>query len=441
MRIYLPHVHRDMDDLAKKTVNRYGLMAAGVLIVAYFFVYFHRMTGGAISDTLQDFYGVDEAAVGILASAYLYAYMAMQIPSGLITDRFGPRRAASLFVLILSLGSFMCAVSAMEDVRSFPLMVFGRAVIGIGASVISVPYMKVFATWFRKGRFSTLIGIAGMVGNIGAICAAYPMVLMIDGIGLPDTYMALTAVTLAISFAIWVLVRDGPKDRGLPEITELYPEEYSAKETDPKPIPVMESLGMVFSGGRAFWPMVIAMALLYGTFMLWSAAFGGTYYGRSGMDQDDYAMVLMFVGVGMLVAAPAVGFITDRLSRGCRPVILFMTAGLTTVWVVISMTSDSDLTLDVPVQMAINFMLGFFCSAFVLSYGEVKMHYPLSIAGTVSACVNVFPFLGGAVCTSVAGFLIDGTLEDFRAVWWACAVLAAMSFLASLFIRPACQDP
>ena len=203
----------------------------------------------------------------------------------------------------------------------------------------------------------------------------------------------------------------------------------------------MESLRMVFSGGRAFWPMVIAMALLYGTFMLWSAAFGGTYYGRSGMDQDDYAMVLMFVGVGMLVAAPAVGFITDRLSRGCRPVILFMTAGLTTVWMVISMTSDSDLTLDVPVQMAINFMLGFFCSAFVLSYGEVKKHYPLSIAGTVSACVNVFPFLGGAVCTSVAGFLIDGTLEDFRAVWWACEVLAAMSFLTSLFIRPACQDP
>ena len=426
-----------MDDSAKKAVNRYGLMAAGVLIVAYFFVYFHRMTGGAISDTLQDFYGVDEAAVGILASAYLYAYMAMQIPSGLITDRFGPRKAASLFVLILSFGSLLCAISAMEDVRSFPMMVMGRTFIGIGASVISIPYMKVFATWFRKGRFSTLIGIAGMVGNIGAICAAYPMVLLIDRIGLSDTYMALTAVTLVIALAIWVLVRDGPKDRDLPEITELYPEEYTATETDPKPIPVAESLRMVFSGGRAFWPMAMAMALLYGTFMLWSAAFGGSYYGRSGMDQDDYAIVLMFVGVGMLVAAPVVGYVTDRLGMGSRPVILVMTFCLTIVWLVICMTSDSELTTDVPAQMAINFMIGFLCSAFMLSYGDVKMHYPLSIAGTVSACVNVFPFLGGAICTSAAGFLIGGTLEDFRAVWWACAVLAALSFIVSIFIRPA----
>ena len=421
---------------AKRDVNRYGLMAAGILIVAYFFVYFHRMTGGAISDTLQEFYGVDEAAVGILASAYLYAYTAMQIPSGLITDRFGPRKAASFFVLILSIGSVLCAVSALDGVRSFPLMVAGRAVIGIGASVISIPYMKIFSTWFRKGRFSTLIGIAGMVGNIGAICAAYPMVMMIDGIGLSDTYLSLAGVTLVISLAIWVLVRDGPRDRGLPEITELYPEEYTATETDPKPIPVMESLRMVFSGGRTFWPMAISMALLYGTFMLWSAAFGGSYYGRSGMDQDDYALVLMFVGVGMLVAAPVAGLITDRLGRGSRYVINVMTFCLTVIWIVICMTSDSDLTTDVPAQMVINFLLGFMCSAFVLSYGDVKMHFPLSIAGTASACVNVFPFLGGAICTSVAGFLIGGTLEDFRAVWWACVVLAAVSFVSSLFIRP-----
>ncbi len=423
-----------MGDADAKKVMRYGLMAALVLMVAYFFVYFHRMTGGAISDTLQSYYGVDEAAVGILASAYLYAYMAMQIPSGLITDRFGPRRAASLFVLVLSLGSLMCAVSAMEDVSSFGLMVAGRAVIGIGASVISIPYMKVFANWFRKDHFSTLTGFAVMVGNIGAICAAFPMVMMIDGIGLSQTYMALTSVTVVIAVLIWLLVRDKPSDRGLPEMTDLYHDDYSPTESDSKRVPMAESLRMVFSGGRGFWPMVISMALLYGTFMAWSAAFGGSYYGKAGMDQTDYSFVLMFVGIGMLVGAPVMGFVSDRLRNGRIPVIL-LTSGLTAVWGFICLTAGTDTVTDIPVQAMVNFLLGLCCSAFVLSYGEVKMHYPLSISGTVSACVNLFPFLGGAVCTSVAGFMMAGTLEDFTALWWACLVLSALSVVSALMIR------
>ncbi len=418
-----------------RKVMRYGLVAAGILMLAYFFVYFHRMTGGAISDTLQDYYGVDEAAVGILASVYLYAYTAMQVPSGLITDRFGPRKAASVFVMVLSFGSLLCAVSAMEGVNSFPLMVAGRAFIGIGASVISIPYMKVFANWFRKDMFSTLTGIALMVGNIGAICAAYPMVMMIDGIGLSRTYLALTCVTVAIAVLVWVLVRDDPSKRGLPTMTELYPEDYSGTETVAERIPMLRSLGMVFGSGRAFWPMAACMALLYGTFMIWSAAFGGSYYGVSGVDQTDYSFVLMFVGIGMLVGAPVMGLIADRMPRGCKPLTVVLTAGLTLTWVVIYLTSDSDITSNIPVQCVINFMLGLFSSAFVLSYGEVKRHFPLSMAGTVSACVNVFPFIGGAVCTTAAGFFIGGSLSDFRAVWLACVVLAFLSMVSAALIR------
>ncbi len=430
----------DMEDAGRK-VMRYGLMAAGILMLAYFFVYFHRMTGGAISDTLRSYYGVDEAAVGILASVYLYAYTVMQIPSGLITDRFGPRRAASVFVLVLSFGSLLCAVSAMDGVQNFGLMVVGRTFIGIGAAVISIPYMKVFANWFRKDMFSTLTGIALMVGNVGAICAAYPMVMMIDGIGLSQTYLVLAAVTVIISLLVWVMVRDSPADRGLPEMTELYPEDFTETETVSGRIPMIESLRMVFGGGRAFWPMAVCMALLYGTFMVWSAAFGGSYYGKSGVDQDDYSFVLMFVGIGMLVGAPVLGLIADRMPRGCKPLTVLLTVGLTVTWAVIFITSDTELTCNLPAQCAINFMLGLFSSAFVLSYGEVKRHFPLSIAGTVSACVNLFPFIGGALCTTVAGFFIGDSLSDYRAVWLACVVIAALSVVSALLIRqPAASE-
>ena len=413
----------------------YGLLSASVLMVAYFFVYFHRMTGGAISDILESHYGVDAAGVGILASAYLYSYMVMQIPSGLITDRYGPRRSAAVFVTILSFGSLLCAVSAMEGVRNFGLMVLGRAIIGIGASVISIPYMKIFISWFPKNMFSTLIGTAVMIGNIGAICAAYPMVMAIDGIGLAETYMWLTAITFAIALSIWVFVRDSPSSRGLPEMMELHPSDYGEVEVREERIPMSRSVAMVFSA-RAFWPVALWLFLIYGAFMVWGGAFSGSFYGEFGMAKEDYSVVLMFVGIGMLTGAPMSGFISDRTSIGERHMLVGTTFGLLAVWSAICLTSeDASVVTNIPVQCAINYLLGLFTSVFVVTFALIKSHYPYSISGVVAASLNLFPFLGGAICTSVAGFLIgSGTAADYRAVWWACLAMIVSALVVALYI-------
>ena len=90
-----------MNDDSRKMSRLRPMMMFVILAVAYFFVYFHRTTGGAVSDTLQEYYGVGTASVALLASAYLYAYTLMQIPSGILTDRLGPRKAATMFVLSL----------------------------------------------------------------------------------------------------------------------------------------------------------------------------------------------------------------------------------------------------------------------------------------------------------------------------------------------------
>ena len=413
----------------------YGLLSASVLMVAYFFVYFHRMTGGAISDILESHYGVDAAGVGILASAYLYSYMVMQIPSGLITDRFGPRRSAAVFVTILSFGSLLCAVSAMDGVRNFGLMVLGRAIIGIGASVISIPYMKIFINWFPKNMFSTLIGTAVMIGNIGAICAAYPMVMAIDSIGLAETYMWLTAITFAIALSIWVFVRDSPSSRGLPEMRELHPSDYGEVEVREERIPMSRSVAMVFSA-RAFWPVALWLFLIYGAFMVWGGAFSGSFYGEFGMAKEDYSVVLMFVGIGMLTGAPLSGLISDRTSIGERHMLVGTTVGLLAVWSAICLTSeDASVVTNIPVQCAINYLLGLFTSVFVVTFALIKSHYPYSISGVVAASLNLFPFLGGAICTSVAGFLIgSGTAADYRAVWWACLAMIVSALVVALYI-------
>ena len=214
----------------KKRMLSYRWAIFAVLALAYFFVYFHRTTGGAISDTLQDFFGVGTASVALLASAYLYAYTLMQIPSGILTDKFGPRKAATIFIFLIAAGSILSAVSAAAD--NFTLMIVGKFIIGIGAAVVYIPIMKVLAVWYRKNEFASMSGILLLVGNVGGIAAATPMVILMDGLGIQNTYIFLAVVTVVIAGLCWLIVRNHPSEMELPGIEDIVSEETGEPVTE-----------------------------------------------------------------------------------------------------------------------------------------------------------------------------------------------------------------
>ena len=201
-----------IDAEKKAKVLKYRWVVFVTLAIAYFFVYFHRTTGGAISGEMQDWFSITKSEVGMLASAYLWAYTLMQIPSGILTDKMGPRKAATIFILLLAAGSVLCAVSSLESIKSYPLMWVGKFVIGIGAAVIYIPIMKVLAVWFRKNEFASMSGILLLVGNVGGIAAATPMVMLIQNLGFADTYFILTGITVVIGILTWLFVRNHPNE-------------------------------------------------------------------------------------------------------------------------------------------------------------------------------------------------------------------------------------
>lgn len=408
---------------AERSIRRYGLTIFGLILSAYFLVYFHRTSGGAIASEFQSFYCVDEASVAMLASIYMYAYTIMQIPGGILTDRLGPRRTATLFIGILTCGSLICAISAMDGIRDFTLMTIGRILIGIGAAVISVPAMKIQAVWFPRASFATLTGFLLMAGNIGAVCSAYPMAASIGTIGIMGTYLILTAFSVFITMMIWLFARDKPSEKSLPDI-------YSSDEVD---IPVPDALKAVFGSGRRFWPLAIWFFLFYGALMLWQAAFGGLYYEACGVSDEDYAVFLTMVGIGMIIGCPVIGHLSDRVLRTRRGILIVATACLLIIWLLIwFIDGDRALMSDFVLQCAINLLIGVFGCSFLVSYAQVKEFHPVGMAGTVTAALNMFPFMGAALSITLAGFLLnDFTVEGYRAIWLAAS---AMTFIALVMI-------
>ena len=409
-----------MQDAEKKRSNLRPMMMFIILAVAYFFVYFHRTTGGAVSDTIQDFYDVGTASVALLASAYLYAYTLMMIPSGILTDRLGPRKAATMFILLIAAGSVFSSFSATSN--NFNLMIAGKFLIGIGAAVVYIPALKILAVWFAKDRFASMNGALLLIGNVGSIAAATPMVIMMDSWGIANTYLVLSAVTVFIAVLCWLIVRDRPESDTVVE--ERRPE-----------IGIKESLKKVFSSGRRFWPLAIWLFIMYGTLMLWQASQAGSFY-RSvyGFSTASAGMMVTMVGVGMAAACPLAGIISDRILKSRRKVLIIGSFLYTIAWGIIALLTNLQAGNDVILQGAVNVFLGFSAGFSVVAFAQIKELFPVEMAGTSVAALNLFPFAGGAILVTISGFLVSSkSLEEYSVLWTVVFVLMVLVTVLSFF--------
>lgn len=399
--------------------NRWTIF--GILALTYFLVYFHRVSPAVLATDLQDSFGVGLTAVAILSSAYFYAYMVMQLPCGVLTDRWGPRRTVCTFTALSAIGAFVTALAS-----SFDMVIAGRVMIGLGVAMVYVPTLKVLSSWFRKDEFSTLTGVLLMVGNVGGLAAAGPLAAMSDYAGWRQVFLALAVLTAVLTWLMWLLVRDRPEDAGLPTVEEAENEEK---------VPLKVSLRRVFGSGIRFWPYAAIFFFMYGSLMVYQGLMGGPYFRDVlGWEKAEYGFSLTFVGLGMIAGCPASGFISDRVLRSRRKVVVIGTFAFTILWGIIWLASGR--IEDQAAYAVLHFVFGFFAGWYVPIYGQVKDAFPRSMTGTAIASLNIFPFAGGAVLQMLAGFMISGnTLTEYRAVWLLMTAGMAVSFVAALLTR------
>jgi sugar phosphate permease len=416
-----------------KKVLRYRWAVFGILALAYFFVYFHRVSSAVVSTDMQITFGVSTAAsIGLLSSVYFYAYTVMQLPSGLLTDSWGPRRTVSIFTLIAAAGAILTGIAS-----SFEQVIAGRLLIGVGVAMVYIPTMKILANWYRKNEFASLSGILLAVGNIGALSAAGPLALMSEALGWQQVFLILGMISLALAGAAFAITRDRPSDLNLPSIQEIEAMEFGepfpeARATEK--IPMVEALRMTLGSGRKFWPLAVWFFFMYGSIMVYQGLWAGPFYHDIlGWDKATYGLVLTFIGIGMILGCPTAGYISDKILKSRKKVLIIGTVAYTITWAVIWITAGQ--ITGIEAYMAINFVFGFFGGFFVVSFAQIKELFPMAIVGTSTAALNIFPFAGGAILQQLSGLMLASrSLESYQGLWLfmlICMVIAtAAAFLS-----------
>ena len=367
----------------KKKMLSYRWAIFGILALAYFFVYFHRTSTAVLSPDIQSAFGVGAAGVALLGSMYFYAYTIMQLPSGILTDRWGPRKTVTI----------------------------------------------------------SLSGRMLLVGNGGALAATTPLVLMTEALGMKGGFTVLGIITLIIAAMCWIIVRDHPNAMGLPAIEEIVSEETGEpiQESTSAKMPMTKALKITFGSGRKFWPLAVWFFFMYGTIMVYQGLQAGPFYGAIyGWGKTDYSILLMAVAAGMIFGCPLSGIISDRVLKSRKKVLIVGTLAYTVIWGVIWLTAGN--LGSYAAQFAINFLFGFFGGFFVVSYAQIKELFPIYIAGTSTAALNLFPFAGGAILQLLSGYMVvDKTLAQFQNLWLMMFIMMIIACIAA-FMRLEAKD-
>ena len=377
-------------------VSGYRWVVFGLLAFGYLLVYFHRLCPAVVAVDMQTDLGTGGALLGFLAAAYFYPYALMQIPSGLLSDSWGPRKTITVFFTLAGAASIFLGL-----VESTGWAILARGLVGLGVAMLFVPTMKVMTHWFPTAQFARMTGILMAVGGMGAYSASRPLAWLSDQIGWRGSFVAIGVATLLMAAAIWLLVRNKPEDMGLPAVNPPAQDNTG----DSPVIGLVQGMRMVLSSG-AFWVLAAWFFFSFGIFFSFGGLWGGPYLMQVyGLDKAEAGNILGMLALAMIVGGPFLSWLSDKVFYSRKKVIVLasvVTLGLTVLLAFFTAA------LSRPVLYLLCFLMGMFNSAVVVvAFTSVKELFPVAIAGTSVGLVNLFPFLGGAVAPPILGAILE----------------------------------
>ena len=360
---------------------------------AFVLAFFHRLAPAAISGELQQAFQTSGASLGALAAAYFYVYFAMQLPSGVLADTWGPRRLFTVGSVIAGIGSILFGLAG-----SLGIAFAGRLMVGLGVSVAFVSVLKLNSAWFSERQFATMTGLLMFIGNMGGFMAAAPLAWAVALTSWRNVFVATGVLSLLLGALIWLLLRDSPRELGLPTAHAL--------EGRPDPLPQsghwLDGLGLVLRNWRT-WPGFFMNLGLIGSYLTFNGLWAVPYLREvHGMDRTLATYHTSVMIVGFAVGAFAVGTVSDRMGRR-----LPLLRGLGVIYAACWIPWLGGWLMPLPASLLLCGLMGIAISGASLSWTCAKEVNPPELAGTATSVVNIGGFLGPALYQPLVGWVLD----------------------------------
>lgn len=386
----------------------------GTAVAVYFLAMFHRNGLGVAALEAQQRFHVGPALLSLLPMLQLLVYVVLQVPTGLMADRIGPRRSLLMGLAAMTGGTVLFALAP-----NIQTAVAGRVLIGLGDAVTFLNVIRLGALWFPRSRYALISALTGVMGGLGQIASVAPLAAALHGLGWTAAFLGSAGVTAAMALLALLVIRDRPA---------------GARDRHPHvPITLWASLteALKARGPRAGMANHAAVMAPYTVIaVLWGYPF---LVEGLGMTSATAGLVLTGLGAGTLWLSPVLGAIVGRRPSIRRPFAVVCTLLLSLSWVLLVCWPGGLPPVPVAIGvLAVSAAGTVFAPA--LSFDFARDGIPVARTGVASGLVNMSGFTAAVIGIVGAGVILQvggGFQAAFLPVA-ATTVLATAALLVQL---------
>jgi hypothetical protein len=405
------------DPATRTPARAYAVWLVGLL--AYAVAIFHRASLGVAGLEAQQRFSAGASVISLFLVLQLAVYAGLQVPVGVALDRFGSRRMIVAGALTMAAGQLVLALAT--DV---PTAVLARVLVGAGDAMTFISVLRLVPLWFPGRTVPVITQLTGILGQVGQIAAAYPLVTLLHSAGWTPTFLGAAAVGVLVGVLVLVALLDVPPGTavaapaGLADVRANLAASWAEPGTR---IGLATHLVTQFSG------TVFAL--------LWGYPFLTKGEGLSTGMAASLLSLLVLVGMAF---GPLLGQLVGRWPLR-RSNLVFSILGVTAAMWTVVLLWPGRAPLWLLVVLVV--VLGTNGPGSMIGFDYARTENPVERSGSATGVVNVGGFVASLTTVLAIGFVLDAltpgsstdySLNAFRAafavqyVFWALGLIGVV---------------
>ena len=366
--------------------GRRALVVWLTAVSVYFLAVFHRSSLGIAGIAATERFDISASQLSTFTVLQLLVYAGMQIPVGVMLDRYGPQWLLLGGALVMTVAQFGFALTG-----SFAGALAARVFVGMGDAMVFISVLRVIASWFPSMRNPVLTQFTALLGQCGALVAAIPLAQALRTYGWTHTFLASAAVGVVLGLLVLLIVRDVPP--GAPP---------SRQSKDVRTVGRDLLLAWRDPGTRlGLWSHFTAQFGANVLGLLWGYPFfvHSEHTGRA-----TAGVLISLLVVTMMVGGPVIGGYIAHNPWQRSTVVLSIVSGIAGCWAVVLLWPG-----DAPVWMLAVLVVatGLGGPGSMIGFDVARTFAPASRLGSATGIVNIGGFVASLIMVLAIGLLLD----------------------------------
>ncbi|MFH0243423.1 nitrate/nitrite transporter [Streptomyces sp. HK10] len=398
----------------------------GLGVAVYFTAITYRTSLGVAGIDAADRFHINASALSTFSILQLLVYAGMQIPVGLLVDRWGTRKVLTLGIVLFTTGQFAFALSG-----SYAMALAARALLGCGDAMTFISVLRLGSNWFPPRRGPLIAQVAALFGMAGNLLTTLVLARLLAAFGWAPTFAGSAGLGVLVLVLVLLFLRDRPE--GAPASPPSAPSAAA-----PGPGPAREPgyvrrqlaeawrepgtrLGMWVHFTTQFPGMVFLL--------LWGMPFLVEAQGRTRAEAGTLltAVVLSNMAIGLVY-----GQVIARHHSARAPIALGTVLATAAAWAMV-LCWPGRAPLWALVLLCV--VLGACGPGSMIGFDFARPANPPERQGTASGIVNIGGFTASMATLLAVGVLLDATGDDYRTAFASVFVLQALGTAQILRLR------